>query len=611
MTPTPHSIEQRDAQLIGTRASIRYHFHFDLAPQHLMRVVMEVDAVPATQSDITLVLPTWLPGSYKIREFSSNIGSVRATDRNGKPLHHEWTAKNRIRVTGIKRAFSLAYTYFAFERSVQQSHITRWHAFINPGNCCFFIEGRQHELHHVILHHPESTDWKSISTALSPVSRRGTTLGALNYDILVDSPLELGTHLTRSFTRHGARHDIAITGMVHIEADWVITQLKAIVDQGRKLFGSLPYDRYVFIIQLHPKSYGGLEHARSHIAHYDSDGLSEKGMPGKFLSLLTHEYFHTWNVKRIRPVGLGPFDYEREHYTTLLHFAEGATAYYDDLLSYRCGFLTESDYLNILSEQHLQALADVPGRLASSVKESSFLAWVKQYLPTADLNNRYVSYYLKGGVLWWLLDLHIIAKTNGRRRLDHGLRALMARYRRKPDLGVTEDELVSILSRACGINLRSTLLRWLNGTDELPTGPLLRKFGLELVKQKPGDEPTFGEKRASPAQPVDRFMGCLTKDNAGVFQVARVFPDSPAARAGLGAEDEIIAVNGIRVSSPKHWDAVVKSASLGDSIRVTASAEGRVYETTVSLLPSSKKHLVKMTRPSAAQKKLFAAWAKR
>lgn len=607
----PYSIEQRDSELRGSRAAIRYNCYFDLAPQHLLRVEMEVDAVPVSQGDVILVLPVWLPGSYKIREFSGNVGSFRATDRKGNVLPHEWITKNRVQISGVTKSFTASYTYFAFERGVQQSHVTRWHAFLNPGNCCFYVDGRMNEVHHMTFHHTQSTNWKQVSTSLSPINTSGRTFGALNYDILVDSPVEIGSHVVTSFTLHGARHDVAFAGMLNIEPDWVVTQLKAVVEQGYKLFRKLPYDRYLFLIQFYPKCYGGLEHARSHVALYDSDSLGDKAMPGKFLSLLTHEFFHLWNVKRIRPIELGPFDYNREQYSSMLYLAEGATAYYDDLMSYRCGFQTESDYLTTLGEQHLQALADIPGRLATSIKESSFLAWVKLYLPTADLNNRYVSYYLKGGVLWWLLDLHMLAATNGKRRLDDGMRALMRRYSAKPSVGITEDEMISILSKACGLNVGGVLRKWINGHGELPTESLLKKFGLSLVGKKPGDAGTFGEKRANPTQPVDWFMGLITKEASGTLQVGRVFPDSPAERAGLGADDELIAVNGARITTQKQWDVITKSARLKDSVEVVASSEGRVYKTTVQLKPSQKKYLVKLKKPTAEQKKLFAAWLKR
>lgn len=607
----PYSIEQRDTQLKGSKAPIRYHLYFDLAAQHLARVEMEVDAVLANEGTVTLVMPTWLPGSYKIRDFSSNVGSFAAHDRNGKPLKHEWIDKNHVRISGVNRSLKASYTYYGFERTVQHTHITRWHAFINPGNCCFYVEGRTDEIHHMIFHFADSTDWKSVSTALSPVRADNATFGALNYDILVDSPVEIGNHFTASFTLHGAKHDVAVAGVGDYDAPWIVEQIKPIVEHGKKLFRSLPYDRYVFIIQLYPKVYGGLEHARSHVSLFDSEAFVDKKNVARFLSLITHEYFHTWNVKRIRPAELGPFDYTKERYTSMLYLAEGATSYYDDLSTYRCGFFTEKEYLDALGEQHLQALADVPGRLATSIKESSFLTWVKLYLPSADTNNRYVSYYLKGGILWWLLDLHIIAATNGRKRLDDGMRALMRRYNNKPGVGISEGEMIAILSLACDTDLRAVLRRWLDTPAELPTESLLAKFGMALVKQKPNDENTFGEKRAFHAKPVDWFMGMMVKESPAGLQVARVLTGSPAEAASIGADDELIAINGVRVTTQKQWDTIARSSRLDREITIVGASEGKLYLTTLIATPPKKKYLVKLERPTAAQKKLFAVWAKR
>jgi predicted metalloprotease with PDZ domain len=606
----PYSIEQRDAQLKGSHAAIRYQVSFDDAAQHIINVTMEIDAGLPNEDSITLVLPTWLPGSYKIRDFSSNVGSFRAEHRTGRALPHEWVAKNKVYIRGVKGAMRATYTYFAHERTVQHSHVTRWHAFLNPGNCLFYVEERQNEVHHVVFEHAKSTTWKHVSTALSPVSNDGKTYGALNYDILVDSPVEIGNHFVTSFVRHGATHDVAIAGVGDFDAQWIADRLPVIVDKGRAMFRGLPYDRYLFLIQLYPDVYGGLEHARSHVSLFNSEQIGDKTQVARFLSLLTHEYFHLWNVKRIRPAELGPFDYTTERYTRMLYLAEGATSYYDDLMSYRCGFMKEDEYLKALGDQHLQALAEVPGRRRTSIKESSLLTWVKLYLPSADLMNRYVSYYLKGGVMWWLLDMHIIQQSKGRKRLDDGMRALYARYERNPSIGITETEMLGLISAATGVDIRSTLRTWLDTPVELPTEKILKAFGLSLEPKKAMEANTFGDNVPYQKPAVEWFTGIVAKEEHGAVRVVRILSDSPAERAGVGAEDEILAMDGTRITTLKQWDRLSTSAQRGSSAKLLLASEGRVVGTTLRTSPSIKRMLVK-GKQTKVQKKLYDFWLAR
>ncbi len=609
-----YSIEQTDKQLVGTTANIRYHFYFPNSAQHIIDMVIEISPGGRAADSITLAMPSWAPGSYKINDFISNVGKFSATDAHGKPLKHEWLEKNRIRVYNSGKVVKAAYTYYGnyagFARSVQNTHVNRWHAFINPVNCCMYVEGRMEEVCHAVFHHADATDWKKVSTSLSPVKKDGATFGALNYDILVDSPVEIGNHFTASFQKFGAGHDVAITGTGDFDADWIVTQLHPIVEHGKKMFGKLPYDRYVFFIQLYPKWYGGLEHARSNVSLFDIEKFTDKKEVGRFLSLLTHEYFHLWNVKRIRPIELGPFDYAHERYTAMLYLAEGATSYYDDLTTYRCGFFDEKKYLEVLGEQHAQALAEVPGRLMTSIKESSFLTWVKLYIPSPDLNNRYVSYYLKGGVMWWLLDMHIILRTNGRKRLDDGMRGLMKRYEKNPAMGITEEEMIEVLSQSCGLNLKATLHEWLNGTNELPAKKLLAGFGLSFEKAKPKEENVFGEKVPFQSEKVEWNTGLMLKEEGGGLRVARVNIGSPAEAAGIGAEDEILAVNGARVATLAQWERNAKSSRLQKQIAILAVAEGNIYEAHMEAKPSIKMQIVKR-KQTPAQKRLYEIWLKR
>lgn len=596
-----YSIEQTDAQLRRTSAAIRYHLSFPQAAQHLLHVRMEIDT---NASEIVLALPSWIPGSYKIRDFVTNLADLSAATTRGRSLPHEWIARNRIRVeTGGASTVVVSYIYFGNERTVRQTHINRFHAFVNPANCLLYVEGRTGEVHHVAVEH----DWKHCSTALSPV--RKDVVGALNYDILVDSPMEIGDHFVAAFEAHGATHDVAVTGAGDFEPDWIVQQLRTIVDTAVGMWRELPYDRYVFIVQLVPGQFGGLEHSRCSVNLFDAFAFSERDKVARFLGLLCHEYFHLWNVKRIRPVELGPFDYDKEQYTRMLWLAEGLTSYYDDLMAYRCGFITRAEYLQTLGKDRLNRLLDVPGRLSTSVKDSSYLAWVKLYAPTPDSDNQYPSYYLKGGVIFLLLDLWIVARTDGAHTLDDGMRALMARYHSEPATGLTEDEFIATVSGAVTVDVGPLLRAWLNGTEELPVEEIVAEVGLKWAPKPQKNEP-FGDNREYIDHPMDRWLGLGFEEIKTGLKIRSVRRESPAEEAGIGADDELLAIDGVRVTTMKEAAAMIRGHR-GGRMEITAAAEGRLY--TVRLKPGRRPpfELVEDEGASEARKALLDRWLQR
>jgi predicted metalloprotease with PDZ domain len=251
-----YSIEQRDEQLLGTTAQIRYHFHFEHAHQHVVRVVMEVDV--ENKGSLVLGLPVWIPGSYKVRDYISTLGSFQITNQDGTTLTWHWLSKNRMEVQVEKGTLHLEYAYYAYEKdsTIRSSHVTRNHAFLNLVTCCMYVEGREQEIHHVYFHHNREK-WSSISTSLSPVASKALDnepliLGALNYDIIVDSPVEIGNHYVSSFQYENSIVEVAIAGRGNYDAEWLTDRIKTIVETEAPIFGGLPFDRYVFIIHLYP-----------------------------------------------------------------------------------------------------------------------------------------------------------------------------------------------------------------------------------------------------------------------------------------------------------------------------------------------------------------------
>ncbi len=610
-----YTIEQRDDQLVGTKAAITYTVSFERAPQHLVSVRMRVEGVNANQ--LTLVMPSWTPGSYKIRDYAGYQGNVLAWVLRGDQRTQatmKWRDKASLVIeTPNAEVVEIEYLVYAHERTVRTNHVNRFHAFLVPTALFMYVEGRQNEIHHVRLSY-DSTVWPSCSTALSPVSppsRNERVLGALNYDVLADSPIEIGDHQVRTFDAAGARHEVALPTNYALDIDWLTERIKRIVTVEAELFGGVPYDRYVFVIQVYPGAGGGLEHARSSINAVDPQALLDKQKVVGLLSLLCHEYFHLWNVKRIRPVELGPFDYTRENYTPMLWLAEGLTSYYDDLLTYRCGFTTWKEYLETLSKDHIAKLASVPGRFAMSTRDSSYLAWLKLYLQSPDGNNRFPSYYLKGGVVTMMLDIYIIDHSDGKHSLDDAMRALWKRYQQNPAVGVTEEECIAIIEAGTRIQIRDRLLGWLNGTDELPYNEVFEAVGLRVIDTpKPVDPPKIGENLPFAATPAAVWCGWTLSDANGKVLVKAVDDNSPAAKAGIGLDDEILAVNGKRVVSVAQTEHYI-AASGEKGATLDAHCDGRLYSTQLQPRVPPAVRLVEIDNPTKRQTEIRNVWLRR
>jgi predicted metalloprotease with PDZ domain len=572
-----YSIEQRDEQLLNSQANITYTLNFSRAAEHLMEVKMNITSID--NDAISLILPSWIPGSYKIRDMISDISDVRAFSGE-KELNTKWVTKDEI-VVETKGVSEIAVTYlvYANTKTPRNSHINRWHAFVMPACSLFYVEGRMNEIHHVVLQY-DSSNWKQCSTSLSPVftTDDNKQYGTLNYDILADSIIEIGNHTVRTFEVLGAKHELALVSNANIDADWIVTKLEKIVSTEAKMFyNKLPYDRYVFFLLCSPGIYGGLEHARSSVNAVDPSAFTSESETARVLELLCHEFFHTWNIKRIRPKELGPFDYRKENYTGLLWLAEGLTSYYDTLFMYRCGFFTEDKYHDVLAKENIAALDKVPGRFSLSLHDSSYLAWVKLYALSPDMRNRFPSYYLKGGIVFWLLDMYIIIHSKGTRNLDDGVRGLWNRYLENPYDGVTEEEIIEIISKETGVQIGEVLQKWVYGKEELPYEELLTTFGIEYSKK-----PLPISKLQDELYKPKRMLGITVSDKNGTVVVDTVTDHTPARKAGICVDDSIVAINSIHITNVNNFEAILTSQPIGEPIEITAVCDGRFYTTTLT-----------------------------
>ena len=397
---------------------------------HLLEVEMRVRRgvavnVPA-QTD--LVMPVWTPGSYLVREFERHVQDFTATERGGRALQWGKVNKNTWRIqTAAAREFVVTYRVYANEMSVRTNELNDRHAFWNNAALLMYVDG--HLSAPSTLRVAAPPGWK-IATGLPALAGRQDTFRAENFDVLYDSPVEVGPFKTLTFDVKGVPHRIIIEGEGNYDAERVRRDVQRVVEAEATMMGEIPYRDYTFILNLRPTGSGGLEHLNSTALIWQRFGFTKPSDYRDFLSLVAHEFFHLWNVKRIRPDALGPFDYTRENYTKLLWVAEGFTSYYENVFLRRAGLISDRDFLKPAAKA-IQDLQETPGRLVMSVEEASFDAWIKYYRPDENSVNSQISYYDKGALLGMLLDLIIRKRSGGARSLDDVMRYLYTEYYKK------------------------------------------------------------------------------------------------------------------------------------------------------------------------------------
>lgn len=537
-------------------AGVRYTLSLPEPQTHHCVVELEAEGVHDTAR---LVLPSWTPGSYLMREFPRNVVALQAADGAGRTLAARKTDKNSWEVSapadGRLRA---RYIVYADELSVRTSHLDSTHGFINPAGVFMYLDGRQGEEHTVEVRAPNG--WRT-TTALEEVAP--ATFRAAGYDQLADSPLEIGTHEVIDFEVDGVPHRYAIWGRGNYDPRRLVADTTRIVRAEKALFGTLPYRSFTFILHLATGGSGGLEHRDSTVLLSDRFAFRGPGYEG-FLGLVAHELFHAWNGKRIRPAALGPFDYTREAYTRELWVVEGFTTYYTEVILRRAGLIPRQRFLEKQAEQ-ITRLRAIPGRLVQPLEDASFDTWIKFYRPDANTPNATISYYHKGAMVAMLLDLEIRRATGNARSLDDVMRALWAESG-APDVGFPAGRAEQIASEVAGHSLAPLFDGWLRGTQELDFAPYLAAAGLALAPaheappgagpspagaapavQRAGGPGDVAGQAPVPTPPNEVRIGIQFKHEGGKMVVGNVLMGMPAWRAGVSAGDEVVALDGLRV----------------------------------------------------------------
>lgn len=568
--------------------TIHYTVYLSNPNAHIYKVKLEIKT-PSSQGQI-VSLPTWIPGSYMIRDFAKNITKINAfCDRGSVNLIK--TDKSSWIVNGATKPLTIEYEIYAWDLSVRTAHMDTTHAYFNGTSLFLMPHGFENQMLTVEIVQPDDNkyaDWKLTSTLTKKKTNdHGFGLySAENYDELVDHPVEIGTHSIFDFTVENIKHSVALTGKHRTDTERLKKDLTKICQTHCTMFGELPeMNEYLFLTLITGDGYGGLEHRNSTsliCSRNDLPLATEPDEPGEtyrnFLGLCSHEYFHTWNIKRIKPEVFSPYDLTAETYTRQLWAFEGITSYYDDLALVRGGIISITSYLELLGQMITRVIRG-KGRLIQSVADSSFDAWTKFYKQDENSINAIVSYYAKGALLALCLDLTIRKHSHDATTLDDVMRYLWLHYG-KNNIGVAEGQIEAIASEISGMDLSAFFESYLYGVEELPLSSLLKDFGINYhlretvsVEDKGGNESTA----INPISIGARFIA----DNVGA-KVTQCFTNESAEIAGIAAGDVIISINHLQVNKT-NIEKVIGSYAVADTIKVHAFRRDELMEFDVVL----------------------------
>lgn len=546
-----------------------YRIHPYSPQAHLFRVEIEIHGFDG--EFLILSMPAWIPGSYMIRDFARNVSALVAESADGAALDclkrdkQTWVCRTR------GSAVKVSYRVYAWELTVRSAHLDTTHAYFNGPGLLLRVHDTEKAACRVHLLPPGESvrhDWR-VATSLEPSEVDSLGFGwyrADDYDDLIDHPVEMGRFDQFAFDVAGVPHRMAITGRHHADIARLESDLTRICAEHKGLFGELPVDRYVFLVTAVGEGYGGLEHrfstsllcSRQDLPHLTDSKPTDAYI--KFLGLCSHEYFHLWNVKRIRPLALVEGGLDREVHTRTLWAFEGITSYYDELALVRSGCIDAKTYLGLLAAT-ITRLMRTPGREVQTLAESSFDAWTKFYKQDENAPNAIVSYYVKGALVAFALDQTIRAGTQGRASLDDVMRELWVRHGRT-GLGVPEQGVESIATEVSGLDLSGFFATALDGTEDLDLEPLLAGLGVAMRLRPaagPKDQGGCVERfESSPSRPT---LDVRLRPASTEAVVQNVIRGGAGERAGIAAGDVVVAVDGVRATSENFETLVARAPS--------------------------------------------------
>ena len=585
----------------GTQAiePITYTLRFPEPHSHYL----EVEAVIPTagRTEVELMMAVWTPGSYLIREFARNLEDITAHTPSGSPLALNSTRKNRWRVaTGGADSIVLTYRAYSREMSVRANWVDSDFALVNGASTFVTIAELIPRPHDVTVE--LASGWNRSVTALPPApGGRTNSYRAADFDTLLDSPIVAGKPAVYEFTVAGTTHYLVNVGDDDLwDGARAAEDVERLVREQHKLWGSIPYDRYVFL-NLITESGGGIEHKDSAVLMTSRGQMRDREQYLEWLTLVSHELFHAWNVKRLRPVELGPFDYENEVHTRSLWVAEGLTVYYGALMVHRAGLSSRDEYFAELSDA-IRRLQTTPGRLVQTVEQSSYDAWIKFYRPNENSRNTTVSYYTKGAVIGFLLDAKLRRMTGGARSLDDVIRLAYDRY--SGSRGFTPSEFRATVEDALAMDadLDPWFDRVLETVEELEYSEALDWFGIDLALSDSSD--AANDDDTAPA-----WVGLATRADGERLLVTEVRRETPGFDAGFNVGDEILAVNDYRVRA-NGWADRLDLYRAGEEVSVLVARRERLLRlgVTFGARPETRWELGPRSVRTAAQNYRVDAW---
>lgn len=545
-----------------------YRLVIEAPSTHQVRVQIEGKR-ENSEKILDFFLPRWSPGSYLIREYSRHVSRLLATTSNGERLDIEQIDTSVFRINWDKSqlkknddSFCISYWVYCHELTVRTSHVDDSHAFLHLPTLLMGVLG--HEMKNPTIEVQFPPIWKKLTTGLKDISekREQFIYTAKNYDELIDSPIEIGCQETDGFKCFGADHDVAFYGTQLPHKENIKADTQKIVEHIANFFGGVPYEKYSFITHFSPGIYGGLEHSNSTALQFCPTQITNRKGYINYLALVSHEYFHTWNVKRIRPIELGPFNYLKEANTKLLWLAEGLTSLMDELFIFRMGLITLEEYLD-MQKENLNRYYSIPGKKFHSLDDSSFNAWIKLYRPDENSNNSSISYYLKGGIVFFALNI-LFAEKN--KSINDLLKLLWSDYQKNPERGLTDQEVYQMVKEVGGADVLNKFEIMTSTTEDIDLETLSKKAGLGFEWDN-SEVPWLG---FDPDFAGDRVL------------VKSIILDGPAFKAGLNAGDEIISINSMRILKDRYSEHA-KFLKINETYNVTVSRLGLLQNISLTI----------------------------
>jgi len=584
---------------LSAQNKIAYEISFSEPQAHYVDVVMEISGLKGEYLD--LKMPVWTPGSYLIREFGKNVESFEAFNAEGVSLNAQKVNKNTWRVTIHKNgSIKVSYRVYSFEISVRTSFVDESHAFLSPTGIFMYPEGQLNSASTITI--KPYKNWKKISTGLEMAGSKANTFHAPDFDVLYDSPFEIGNQDIFEFDAAGVKHEVVMYGGGNYDKDILKRDMAKIVVEQTKTFGVNPNKRYVFIVHNFNSGGGGLEHLNSTVLGASRNSYNTEAGRLRFLGLVSHEYFHLWNVKRLRPIALGPFNYNEENYTTNLWIAEGFTAYYQDIYTKRAGLQSAERFVMNLANA-ISQVENQPGNRVDPVSQASFDAWIKQYRPNENSANSTISYYSKGALIALIMDLEIIHSTAGKSGLDEVMKAMYDQYFVRKSRGYTDAEFKAMAEKIAGKSFDLMYVDYIHGVKTIDYNKYLNYAGLTLI-----DDAVSAK---------DAYLGAVTSLKDAKIIIRNVSRQSPAWVGGLNVNDEILAMNDHRinnVSDPRlsEVDKFIANKGIGDKVRILVNRDSQLLYIDVVLVrnPNHKFRIAPPEAATPAQVAVMKRWLK-